>query len=205
MLRKLRTLLTALVLASLTAISLGAAAVVYIYRLPDPEIADGEGLFRWLVTRDVRNESRVTQQKLLRRLEAELHSGIEDVDRVKESLDATREAQLRKNLEYMGNLWFRERAAAYARTPEGERNAFIDDQIAQLQNLGTVYQSLSTNSSKSSGSRPGDLALMLSLMKIVNAWIEAAEPADKAQMHQFFGAVQSRVLARRFGLGRPGA
>ena len=205
MLRRLRNVITFAVLVSLSAVSIGAAAIVYIYRLPDPEAADGNALFRWLVTRELRNESRQTQLKLLRRLEVELRTGVSNVDEVKENLDPAREAQLRRNLELLGSLWFRQQAATFAALPNEERNAFIDERLLQLQDLATIYQTLAGGQSGQTSAKGGDAGSLFRALALVNKWIEGAAPQEQKQMHAFIGAVQARFVSRRFGLGKSGA
>ena len=205
MLRKLRSLFTFIAFVSLSAISIGAGVIVYQYRLNDPEAADGHALFRWLVTRELRNESSQTQQKLLRRLEVELRTGIGNVDQVKESLTPSREAQLRRNLELLGNLWFRQQSAIFATLPKEERGAFIDERLIQLQDLAAVYQALSKTPPGQPGPKAGDTGSLLRALALVSKWIEAAAPHEQKQMHAFLGAVQARFFSRQFGFGKSGA
>src|SRR5690606_20551307 len=57
--------------AFLAAVSFVAAVNMNPYRLPDPEHADREGLFRWLVTRDLSQEGADLRRLLVARLERE--------------------------------------------------------------------------------------------------------------------------------------
>jgi hypothetical protein len=115
-------------------VALGGAAIFGLWvidRLPDPATADGSGLIRWLVTRDLSQESAATRSVLVERLAGELRRGIAWGE-VQQQLSTERRALVGRNIEVLIEQWFHDTVAAYYEQPEAQRTAYVDEQIDRL-------------------------------------------------------------------------
>jgi hypothetical protein len=125
------------VLAILALALSGASVFVYATRMPDPTTTDTRGLFRWLVTRDLSQESPTLQDSILSRLELELHKGL-DVGDVGKQLTPPQRAQLVHNADYLGRLWFLRQVDRYFSQLDSKRLVFLSQQIDEIQRSGVA-------------------------------------------------------------------
>ena len=98
------------------------------FSLPDPRTADREGLFRWLVLRDLEQEPLETQHLLVDRLQEELLRGIDGGEDAGQLSEGYRE-QLVRNVEHLKRVWFNLRADQYAELPDEKKTPFLERQI----------------------------------------------------------------------------
>ena len=196
--RKTGLILTVVLAVLLTAASTTAIVVYRRTRLADPATADREGLLRWLVTRDLAQESPQIRQTLARRLDHEF-GGDESFDwqAVAKRLDETQIVTLSKNVPLVIEPWFVDRADEFARLPKAERTAFLDRVIEKVRLWATAGTLKPASQAKSSSkSSLSGASLLPMLMERLEAWKQQAEPDQRQRMMEFVGAIQFRWLQR---------
>ena len=167
-------------------------AFLYATRMPDPATADLRGLLRWLVTRDLSQEPSEIQEQILVRLEVELRQGF-DVSGAREQLTVDQRAQLLKNADHLGRLWFLKQVDRYFAQIDAERLGFLDQLIDEVQQSGVV-KTLSALMAKDGQS--ASESMWISLRGRIEQWTARMEPKRKAQAEQFVAAVQGSLLLR---------
>ncbi|MEA1951881.1 MAG: hypothetical protein U9N87_10880, partial [Planctomycetota bacterium] len=120
-------------------------AWVYNSRLPDPEHAGCDELVRWMVTRDLRQESAHTRKVLALRLESEF------VDVDWQGLDGRMSVEHRRrlwaNLPLLLKPWFMNKLDDYNNRDAAERQACIDaliDRMAELSCMNCLREKSET-------------------------------------------------------------
>ena len=101
-----------LTLAAVATASIAVAVAAYIQRLPEPETADRQGLFRWLVQTHLREEPQDIQTRLLNRVEQELANGI-DLTQSLSQIDSAQRSRLLENVDRLAECWFFREAERY--------------------------------------------------------------------------------------------
>ena len=186
---------TALLLAILLAVAVAAAVRLYQAQLPDPSSADRAELLRWLVTRDLNEESPQTRWILAYRLDEEFHEGV-DWEQVGGQLNAERRARLWKNVPLLLEPWFMEKVDGYFKQPPPERLAYVDEMIDTV----TIWNGLDAIRPDVAEDNPRGAprpSLTDMLLAEVEGWQHRAAPEQRERIEQFVLAVQTRWLVRR--------
>jgi hypothetical protein len=191
--RKVRDLLCAAALMSLTAVCVWAAATVAQQKFPSEPLEPVE-LRSWLTERDLSQVSRATQSRVARRFEEELRRG-GSWGAESRGLDQQQQRQLEENLTIVLEYWFRDKVNRYFEQRPDRRTAWLDREIEQMEQL------FSRNRDRGRGRAalglPGSLYVLGMLGSRMEAWIERADPKTQERMREFQRAVQERVMARR--------
>ena len=166
------------------------SAWVYSSQLPDPEHADRDELLRWMVTRDLGQESAHTREVLARRLDSEFV----DVDwkGLDGQMSAEHRRQLWENMPLLLEAWFMEKLEVYYRRDASQRQALVDatiDRMVELSGMDCLREKSETQS-------PPKLKELL--IENVEVWKKRAGPEEKQRIGQFFAAIQTRWLIRTF-------
>ncbi len=193
--RSYRGILTIVTLAALLGVAVIVTAALFYPQLPDPAVADRDGLLRWLVARDLSAESAETRRTLARRLEEEFQTGL-DFDAA-EGLSPPQRKQLWDNILVLLEPWFIEKTERYFQLAAAQRTAYLDQVIDTI----TVWRgadSLRLTQTDGPGARPGPGGLLAALLGQVEQWKQRAGPQRRQQMQQLLLAVQMRWLMRGF-------
>ncbi len=194
---KRRWILTTLALGFLATASLAVAVAAYIQRLPDPETADRQGLFRWLVETDVRDLSPDLQFRLVARVERELLAGINLAD-AQTQLDASQRERLLANADELARCWFCREAERYFAEPAEQRPALLERQIAEIQRLRIVEQLAALENGAAKKVDPkSDVAGLAAQAARMERWASDAEPRQREQITQYFAAIRDRFIIDR--------
>lgn len=155
MIRKRYGLLIVLSLVAMLGVAAGAG-LYYVYApLPDPSQATTEQLFRWLVTRDLSQESSSTQQAIVHRLDSDLGS-TSDLAECISQLNESRRTMLWTNIGTLLSPWLLEKVDEYAKVPAAEQPAYLDrflDRVDQWSKIGAACQQGSSAADTKSGSK----------------------------------------------------
>ena len=167
---------------------IAGSAWVYSSQLPDPEHANRDELLRWLVTRDMGQESVHTRAVLARRLDSEFVDV--DWEGLGEKMSAEHRHQLWKNMPWLLEPWFMDKLDGYDKCNETQRQAYVDgiiDRMSELSGMNCLREKSENNSSPK---------LTQLLIENVEVWKNQAPPAEKKRIGQFFAAIQTRWLLR---------
>jgi hypothetical protein len=160
-------------------------------RLPEPATADRDGLLRWLVTRDLSQESAETRLALVRRLEQEF-GGKTDWAAVGQRLDGPQKDCLCGNLTLLLEPWFADKVDGYFRLPENQRSAYVDRTVGLIENLrGAAALDAGRPAAPGHGKPPGLLEIFA---QRIGAWMDSITPQRRDQAREFLLALQTRWL-----------
>jgi hypothetical protein len=168
-------------------------------RLPDPAVANREGLLRWLVTRDLGREPIEVQQVLARRLEEEFQEGL-DWESTATRLSEPQRQRLWDNILVLLEPWFMEKVDRYFTMAAQERLAFLD----RLIDMFTAWRGLDTLRPGVTGAAKPPKAeggLLGALLGQVDQWQTSAEPQQGKRIGEFLLALQMRWLWRQLPAG----
>jgi len=174
-------------------VSTAAFLPAYLTRLPDPATADRDGLFRWLVMRDLAKQPLEVRHQLIMRLEQELDEGIE-FSTVDEKLDGKQNRRLWKNIELLVEDWFRIKARQYAATSPERQQGLIESEMNRIERWGLADR-LVAGGSAASASRPS-YERHGRLLEMMRTWVERTDPQKRPAVNQFANAIES-YYARR--------
>jgi hypothetical protein len=191
--RSPRGILTVLAAAALLAVAAVVAYGLLWPRLPDPRVADREGLFRWLVLRDLSEESLETQQILAERLEGELQAGL-DCRSTTGRLDDAQRQRLWNNILVLLEPWFIGKVDTYYTLPGAERAAYLDQFIAAVSAWQGV-DALRPPQADPPQPGPGNGGLIGLLLTRIDQWKAGADGQQKDRIHKFVAATETRWLA----------
>lgn len=169
---------------------IAGSAWVYSSQLPAPEYANRDELLRWLVTRDLGQESAHTRAVLARRLDDEFVDV--DWEGLGGQMSVEHRRQLWENMPRLLEPWFMDKLDGYDKCDEARREAYVDgiiDRMSQLSGMNCLRENGETKSSPK-----------LSRLLIENAelWKNQAPPKEKQRIGQFLAAIQARWLIRTF-------
>lgn len=162
--------------------------LAYGSQLPSPENANRQELLRWLVTRDLGEESAHTREVFARRLDSEF-VGV-DWGSLDSRMSDEHRRRLWANLPLLLQPWFMDKLEAYLNCSDTQRPAFVDGTIDRIIELSGMDCLRAT----SDGSRPP--GLMPLFFERVETYKEQARPERQRQMSQFVAAMQTRWLIR---------
>ncbi|MGD9126130.1 MAG: hypothetical protein PVH19_02020 [Planctomycetia bacterium] len=199
---KIRTILVLAVVAILVA-SAGAGTHLYMaYRLPDPETADIEGLFRWLVTADLSQYPPETHQVLIRRFEEEIaknddNSGGEasvNWATIDEQLTDEYRHQLWDNAQILLRPWFFKKMNEYHAASQTEKIKIVD-QILDQTEIWKGFIRLAP-SDKINKEKPG-FGITMFLLGKLQEWQQDSTPEELKRLNDFVTVIQARWLVRK--------
>jgi hypothetical protein len=180
-----------LALAALAVVICSGGAVLYFTRMPDPQTADLRGLLRWLVTRDLSQESETTQEVLLSRIEYELQNGLE-LSSAGDQLTESQRALLATNADLLGQRWFAKLVDRYSALTAAQKPDFLNQQIDDVQRSGMI-KALSTITGEGSKNPQNPWN---SLTRRVGRWISRMEPPQRSQAEKLVAAVEGNLFLR---------
>lgn len=193
--RKLRDLLTLLILCSLVGLSVAATVQAIRTGLPTPAEDRHEELRRSLTAGRVNELPLEYQRVLLRQLEGELRNGVD----WQQELAATppRKRQLTTdNLADLASLWLDERMDEYFSIPDQlDRDEYLDQEIERILRWKTV-QSMRHSASNGVDAKERELAMGIAQRVMSGAFqSRATSPSPTARIFRgtlFWNAVQER-------------
>ncbi len=198
--RNHRGILTILLAVALLTTGITIAVFAFLPRLPDPAVADRDGLLQWLVARDLGGESPATREVLVCRLDEEFRSGI-DWEATGKRLDGDQRKRVCENVLLLMGPWLKQKTDRYFALPETERTAFLDetvDSIAMWRGVESFRPDPSANNAnRESNTRVGGLPA--TLLNRADEYDGRANPARRQQIDRFVQAVQARWLMRSLG------
>lgn len=195
--RKLRDLLTLLLLCALVGVSVAATVQAIRTGLPTAVEDRHEELRRSLAAGRVNELPIEYQRVLLRQLEAELREGVD----WQRELDATPRRQrdlVADNLADLGSLWLNEKMDEYFSLPnEYEQEKYLDQEIERVMRWQTT-EALRRSAAAENDPEQRELA-----MRVVRRMLTESQGGsrnarpmgrafDAARKALFFGAVQAR-------------
>lgn len=151
------------------------------FRLPAPEDCSRDQLFRWMALYDLADETEQTQLALMNRFEAlikngELGGSVE--------IDPRYATQVDRNRRLLQDRWFQETVKEFHRREVGQRAAFVDEQIAMVDQ----WQAMAGDSGQDS----------IDVMREqLSHWITAAVPDEQNHVLQALSACFVRWVASR--------
>jgi hypothetical protein len=152
---KRRGILLAICLLALATMSVAATVQLLYFQLPEPEVADGPGLIRWMVSRDLSQETPELRRRVLARIKTVLPDVLAASDTpIDEQFDPKYRPQFWSNVDVLMKEWYYEQAEIYAATPEAERPAMLDQSLAEAKNLSGFKPAMSSATADSAGAEP---------------------------------------------------
>lgn len=220
-----RGVILKIVVVGLVGVILAITLAVHgFYRLPDPAAADRQGLLRWVVTRDLSEESVQVQRTLVHRFEQEFSSG-RPIDwlKTRSRVSPPQFDRLCKNLPILLQVWFQQRAEDYDHLVGQDRIAYLDttlEKILRWQNVleldslqnatgqaagtsplrpdpdlhGAPASQETQRAPSQAGSKTSSLAKLAAWME---RWKQSAEPDERRRVEGLTAALKARWLYRR--------
>jgi len=197
-LRRLKDLLTAMVLVALCGISLAGAYRVWQSELPGRSPDDMRDLWDLLVNEDISGYDDRALGRLAARLEMELAQGTMLKDRFS-GLEEAQHDLLEGNIEALLRVWYLKHADAYGRLAGNEpaRAVYVEEQV------GNITLLMSAANYGGDG-RLGMVDAGLRLLGLIEGWL-ADEPEERvANAREFNQDVLMWVMRQQpSGLGMP--
>jgi hypothetical protein len=160
--------------------------------LPDPATATRPQLLRWLVLRDLAQESQQTRQTLAVRLEAE-YGDFEDFGGAFAQLDNSQQNRVFGNLRLMVAPWLASKVHEFDRTPISSREAYIDRFIDRIERWKSALAKVSLPLEQGKPVNATEV-----FMQGARDCRERAATSDQAKVDAFVAAVEKRWFARQF-------
>jgi hypothetical protein len=188
-----RGVLWLLALAALLAAGVGAGRFLFRPGLSDPAVADSDELLRWLVTRDLGQESARTRLVLVQRLEQEFRAGV-DWEALNQQMTDAHRKQLWNNIPLLLGPWLSEKASHYSQLPVTQRLKFIDGVIDSLLAWRGADRLQTAQSSEASSSQSRGVVSVF--LEQVEECRRNADVRQREHISQFLAALQLRFLMR---------
>lgn len=186
----------------------GGAGYFLVYPLlPDPTVASREQLLRWVVLRDLSQETFGTRQALVRRLDVEFDQA-PDLAGPAKGLTDSQSTRLRENIAILVEPWFVDKVEHFAQLPQKERLGYVDRFLDRLEQWRKLSAACAKSQLAKGQTSMADLGV--SLFDRVKASSQRAEGEKRKQMSAFLVAVETRWLWRQmpslpfFGKAQPG-
>jgi hypothetical protein len=185
-----------LALVALLVVAIGVAIPFLAQSLPDPAKADRQQLLRWLIAKNLEQETPATRLTLAQRLESEFAAGI-DWTAFQSKIQEPQRKQLLNNIPCVLRPWILEKAEAYMKLSEGQRTAFLDRLIDTLESWRGVEKILPQSTQNTQGTeKPPKLTAML--LKEMDSLQKEVPTEQQQQLNQLWTAMQARWLWRSF-------
>lgn len=196
--RKLRNLLSLVVLLGLTGVCVASIYQAFASRAATARQLDRQQLTAWLLGRDISRELRATRLRLARRLIEDLREGHDWQSEWAAAAPDHRD-RLRKNLRELAGVWIVIQADRFARLPEADRPGFLDDQLSDLMSW-PVFANDSV-----SGERLGLASNTGTAVREFEAWSSGLPPDENQRVRQLLSALYVRWLQQGFQRFLPNA
>ncbi len=208
-----RKILILPVTAALLAVGVAASISLLYPGLPDPAVADREGLLRWFATRDLRREPMDTRHALAQRFEEEFctASGTKlsntrasdtktnpDWESLGQRLDQSERQQFWDNLAVVLEPWFLEKTDRYHELTEAQRTPYLDRMIDTITVLNGI-DAIRPNGGEA-GKPSGEGGLYALLLGHVQQWKQNVDPPRRERIDRFLAHMQRRWILRTLGL-----
>lgn len=191
--RKLRDVLSFIVLLALTGICAASFYQAWVSRTASAEKLDRAQLTAWLLSRDVTKELRAVRLRLARRLIEDLREG-HDWSSEAQGLPPDERDRLRKNLRDLAGVWLVSQADQYARLPEADRGAFLDDRLKDLTSMPVFAGGEGLNLAANAGAAVHEF----------EDWARDLPPDEDQRLRQLLSALYVRWLQQGFQRFLPG-
>ncbi len=198
-LRRHRGTLTVLVSAAM--IVAGAVAAAMLYRpLPAPEQANRDQLLRWLVLRDLSQESEETRAVLVCRLDQEFATGEIDFAATGENLSPEHRQRLWRNVELLMEPWFIDKLQGYLATESDQRVAYLERLIDTIEHWRKIEilrpEATPGADDESLASVGATKGFVPTFFAQVGKWQQQTTPERRQQATEFLMALQMRWFMR---------
>ena len=186
---------------ALATVSLAATVQVFFLQLPEPEEADGRGLIRWMIIRDLSQETPELRRRLLVRIDEVLGGNQLGSGSINDQLDPQYQPRFWSNVDVLLQEWFYVQSEHYAAASPEQRTAMLDeilDEAKGLSNFQSDSPQEQTDPNIASGEQNADdpLTAVAKFMEKMNGWIECAPPAYRQDVRHFAAALQARMAVR---------
>jgi hypothetical protein len=199
---KRRGILLAMGVLALATVSVAATVQLLYFQLPEPDVADGPGLIRWMVSRDLSQETPELRRRLLTRIKQILDDVLAASDKpIDEQFDPKYRPQFWSNVDVLMQEWFYQQAELYAATPTSQRPAMLDqslDEARLLSGFQPAPPTLAGDAAASKSRESDPISSALELMKKMNVWLEQAPKDREPMLRQFALALNKRIAAQTF-------
>ena len=162
------------------------------FRLAAQKLDRGQ-LTDWLLSRDVTKELRAIRLRLARRLIEDLREGHDWPSEVR-GLPPEERDRLRKNLRDLAGVWLVSQSDQYARLPEADRGAFLDDQLKDLTSLPVFAGGDGLSLAANAGAAVHEF----------EDWARDLPPDEDQRLRQLLSALSVRWLQQGFQRFLPG-
>ncbi len=187
-------LLIAGVVIAMLSVAAGAGFLMVYVPLPDPAVATRQELFRWLVLRDLSQESMEIRQKILSRVDIEFKDA-DDLGSTIQNMDDSRRRMLWHNITVLLEPWLLDKVEQYSQLPVAQQIDYIDrflDRAELWNKIGTACLKKSAKQGPKSGSSASQL-----IMEQIEQCSNHAPPEQRRRIGAFMTAVQARWLWRQ--------
>lgn len=190
--------LAVFLLPAVIGVTLLGAAPLWHYRLPSPEDSDRDQLLRWLVTRDLGQESAAVRGALIERIEEEFRQEF-DWNAVSGRMEVEHRRQLAENVPVLLRTWLAEKGREFSKVPAEARLAYLDDLLETIRLLGGVSKLCEGHETGSTGAASdSSQPLMVRLESQLNHWQKDADPQSRAETAELLLALRCRWLMQRW-------
>jgi ssRNA-specific RNase YbeY (16S rRNA maturation enzyme) len=197
--RRTREILTMVILAGLSLVSLAATTRVVRQPLPEGSSVDLRQLVDWLATHDVVEEPRSTKLQIIAQMEREFRDGAKWQAKV-EQLSPEEMSQFEKNFAELMEVWFLDKVAEFHRCRPENRQRYVDKELRNIMSWPVLTRSESAagGGKKKRGGLLGELALRIQRV------LEDADEQQQQQAQDFLMAVQAQMIQRTLERVQPG-
>lgn len=199
---KRRGILLAMGVLALATVSVAATVQLLYFQLPEPEIADGPGLIRWMVSRDLNQETPDLRRRLLTRIKQILDDVLAASDKpIDEQFDPEYRPQFWSNVDVLMQEWFYQQAELYAATPISERPAMLDESLSEarlLSGFQPARPAPANDVAVSTSHATDPMSSAVQLMKKMNTWLQQAPQGREPMLRDFATAINKRIAAQTF-------
>ena len=191
--RRYRIILFTLGLFAVGLVSIVTAwQVGLIWGLPDVPTADREGVLRWLVCCDLREETPDLQQKLLARIEV-VFDGETELSGA-DQLDDQQRSRLSCNIGLLKEVWFRQKVDEFYATAQGDRSDFLDRQIETLLRWAAIDAAIAGNHSTLNASEQMS-GYLSEFLDTIDGWIARTKQSEQQRARDVVKSGLIRWLA----------
>jgi len=189
-----------------------------LLRLPAPETADRDGLFRWLVTCDLSDQPQPLRHRLIARLEKELDAGI-DFGAVDARLQPAQNTLLWQNIELLVEDWFRIQAERFEQATPETQQELLAREITKIESWGLAERLVARGAPSAAGtaavgsgggeaaaneqhdsagnrSAGNRVAMWSKLDTKMQAWVQRTAEPQRPRVERFASAVRAYYAQR---------
>lgn len=189
--RKLRDLLSFVVLLALTGVCAASFYQAFVARAAATRHLDRQQLTAFLLERDASQEPRATRLRLARRLVEDLREGHDWRAEAQELSPAVRD-RLLQNLRELAGVWLVSQANLYARLPDSDRGEFLDDRLNDLTSWPVFAGGIA------SGDVVGLAANAGVAVRELENWSSRLPPEENQRVRQLLSALYVHWLQQGF-------